>query len=128
MEALVAVALLAAILWPFYALVENLHRSAILLEISAEYPRIERTALRVIETHSGAASGSLEIEGWTIDWTSETDGEPRLAGGRYQMDMHLVRIDIVTLRARKNEYSRQSAHRILVFERQYVAPDDVMDN
>ena len=128
MEALVAVALLAAVLWPFYALVENLYRSAVQLELIAEYPRIERSALRIIESRPVRDSGSLEIEGWTIDWTSEADGEPQLAGGRYQMDMHLIWVDIVTLRARRDEYSRQSTHRRLAFQRQYMSPEDLMDN
>lgn len=128
MEALVSVALLSAVLWPFYALVENLHRSAVQLELNAEYPRIERAALRVIRLQSGIDSGAMEIDGWEVDWSSDLDGEPQLAGGAFEMDMHLIWIDIITLNARRDDYSRQSTHRRLNFQRQYASPEEVMDN
>jgi hypothetical protein len=126
MEALVAVALLAAVLWPFYSLVENLHRSAVLLELSAEHPRIERTALRAIELQPQSDTGSLQIEGWTIVWTSQPSGDPEFAGGSYGMDIHLVWIDAIALTISRDGYSRTTHHKMLSYQRQYQSLDDIM--
>jgi len=124
MEALVAVALLAAAMIPIYDMVSALQRAALRLGEAIEAPFVEAAALSLLggsEPYGSerAKEGELEIRGWQVAWRRNPISPQQTAGVAYGIQMSDIWLEELELVLTSDTYRQVSKHTVLGWRPRY---------